>query len=280
LTLLAAANAAVAAVRKGCELYKEIKSVAGEAKDVIDDLKQQYEKIVDPTPAQKQQLHTEIQRVQEVAKSDPNDVYTEIGEQLGKLMDAYDALSKALLAEQMESKKVYRGEESVGRRALRRIIITTRLDAMLAEIRETMVFKSPPELGSLWGKFSEMWETIIAEQEEAHAEELKLIQMARWRRRKRIAELRAKATWISAVVFVVLWAAGLMWLTTRSATMRTSLGVLLITVMAVLLTFFIVMPIIGFMIYDMHYATQAAVYEAKKMRQLRKEILEERLYGK
>ena len=224
MTLLAAANAAVAAVRKGCELYKEIKSVAGEAKDVIDDLKQQYEKIVDPTPAQKQQLHTEIQRVQEVAKSDPNDVYTEIGEQLGKLMDAYDALSKALLAEQMESKKVYRGEESIGRRALRRIIITTRLDAMLAEIRETMVFKSPPELGSLWGKFSEMWETIIAEQEEAHAEELKLIQMARWRRRKRIAELRAKATWISAVVFVVLWAAGLMWLTTRSAMMRTSLG--------------------------------------------------------
>jgi len=225
LTLLAAANAAVAAVRKGCELYKEIKSVAGEAKDVIDDLKQQYEKIVDPTPAQKQQLHAEIQRVQEVAKSDPNDVYTEIGEQLGKLMDAYDALSKALLAEQMESKKVYRGEESIGRRALRRIIITTRLDAMLAEIRETMVFKSPPELGSLWGKFSEMWETIIAEQEEAHAEELKLIQMARWRRRKRIAELRAKAIWISAVVFVVLWAVGLMWLTTRSATMRTSLGV-------------------------------------------------------
>ena len=225
MTLLAAANAAVAAVRKGCELYKEIKSVAGEAKDVIDDLKQQYEKIVDPTPAQKQQLHTEIQRVQEVAKSDPNDVYTEIGEQLGKLMDAYDALSKALLAEQMESKKVYRGEESIGRRALRRIIITTRLDAMLAEIRETMVFKSPPELGALWGKFSEMWETIIAEQEEAHAEELKLIQMARWRRRKRIAELRAKATWISAVVFVVLWAVGLMWLTTRSATMRTSLGV-------------------------------------------------------
>jgi ABC-type Fe3+ transport system permease subunit len=55
---------------------------------------------------------------------------------------------------------------------------------------------------------------------------------------------------------------------------------LLITVMAVLLCFFIVMPIIGFMLYDLHYATQAAVYEAKKMRQLRKEILEERLYGK
>lgn len=225
MTLLAAANAAVAAVKKGCELYKEIKGVAGEAKDVIDDLRAQYEKLVDPTPAQRQQYQAEVKRVQEVAKSDPNDVYADIGEQLGKLMDAYDALSKALLAEQMESKKVYRGEESIGRRALRRIIITTRLDAMLAEIREMMVYKAPPELGSLWHKFSEMWETIIAEQEAAHAEELKLIQMARWRRRRKLAELRAKATWISAVVFVVLWAVGLMWLTTRSATMKTSLGV-------------------------------------------------------
>jgi hypothetical protein len=205
-------------------LYKEIKGVAGEAKDVLADLKSQYDKIVDPTPTQKQQYREEVQRVQEVAKADPNDTYTEIGEQLGKLMDSYDALSKALLAEQVAGKKVYKGEESIGRRALRRIIITTRLDAMLAEIRETMVFRSPPELGSLWSKFEEMWQTIVAEQEAAHAEELKLIQMARWRRRRKIVELRAKATWISAVVFVVLWAGMVMWLTTRSATMKTSLG--------------------------------------------------------
>lgn len=224
LTLLAAANAAVVAVKKGCELYKEIKGVAGEAKDVLADLKSQYDKIVDPTPTQKQQYREEVQRVQEVAKADPNDTYTEIGEQLGKLMDSYDALSKALLAEQVAGKKVYKGDESIGRRALRRIIITTRLDAMLTEIRETMVYRSPPELSGLWGKFEEMWQTIVAEQEAAHAEELKLIQMARWRRRRKIAELRAKATWISAVVFVVLWAVGLMWLTTRSATMKTSLG--------------------------------------------------------
>jgi len=224
LTLLAAANAACAAVRKGCELYKEIKSVAGEAKDVIDDLKSQYDRIVDPTPAQKQQYHAEVQRVQEVAKKDPNDVFTDIGEQLGALMDAYDAISKLFLKEQLEAKQVYRGEESIGRRALKRILITSRLDAMLTEIRETMVYRSPPELSGLWGKFEEMWQTIVKEQEAAHAEELRLIQMARWRRRKRIAEIKAKAAWVSAVVFVVIWAVGLMWLTTRSTMMRTSLG--------------------------------------------------------
>ncbi len=194
--------------------------------DVLKDLRAQFDKVTggNPTVEQKQKYNAEVQRVQEIAKADPNDVYTEIGNQLGALMDSYDALSKALLAEQVEGKKVYKGEESIGRRALRRIIITTRLDAMLAEIRETMVFRSPPELGSLWGKFEEMWKTIVAEQDQAHAEELKLIQMARWRRKRKIAELRAKITWISAVVFVVLWGVGLMWLTTRSAMMKTSLG--------------------------------------------------------
>ncbi len=194
--------------------------------DVLKDLRAQFDKVTggNPTVEQKQKYNAEVQRVQEIAKADPNDVFTEIGNQLGALMDSYDALSKALLAEQMESKKVYKGEESIGRRALRRIIITTRLDAMLAEIRETMVYRSPPELGSLWSKFEEMWKTIVAEQDQAHAEELKLIQMARWRRKRKIAELRAKITWISAVVFVVLWGVGLMWLTTRSAMMKTSLG--------------------------------------------------------
>lgn len=224
LTLLAAANAAVSAVKAGCKLYKDIKGAAGEVSDVLKDLKEQYNKIIDPTPAQKMQYNAEVQRVQEIAKSDPNDVFTDIGNQLGVLMDSYDAISKLFLKEQLESKQVYKGEESIGRRALKRILITSRLDAMLTEIRETMVFRAPPELGALWGKFEEMWQRIVAEQEAAHAEELRLAQIASWRRRKRIAEIKSKVAWVSAVVFVVLWAVGLMWLTMRSAMMRTSLG--------------------------------------------------------
>ena len=187
-------------------------------------MKEQYNKIVDPTPAQKQQYNAEVQRVQEIAKADPNDVFTDIGTQLGVLMDTHDEISKLLLKEQIEAKHVYKGEESIGKRALRRILINSRLDAIWAEVRETMVYKAPPELGALWGKFDEMRQKIVAEQEIAHAEELRLAQIASWRRKRRIAEIRAKAMWVSAVVFVVIWAVGLMWLTTRSAMMRTSLG--------------------------------------------------------
>lgn len=211
-------------MKKGCQLYKEIKGAAGDVSDVLKDLKEQYNKIVDPTPVQKQQYHAEVQRVQEIAKADPNDVFTDIGNQLGALMDAYDAISKLLLKEQLEAKQVYKGEESVGRRALKRILITARLEAMLTEIRETMVYRSPPELAGLWGKFEEMWQRIVAEQEAAHAEELRLAQIASWRRRRRIAEIKSKVAWVSAVVFVVIWAVGLLWLTTRSTIQRMSLG--------------------------------------------------------
>lgn len=191
---------------------------------MLKDLKEQYEKITNPTPVQKQQYNAEVQRVQEIAKTDAHDVYTDIGEHLGKLMDAHDAIGKLLLKEQLEAKQVYKGEESVGKRALRRILITSRLDAIWTEIRETMVYQSPPELGALWGKFDEMRQQILAEQEVAHEEEIRQAQIASWRRRRRIAEIRAKAMWVSAVLFVIAWAVGLMWLTTKSMITRTSLG--------------------------------------------------------
>ena len=205
LTLLAAANAAVVAVKKGCQLYKDIKSASGDVSAVLKDLREQYHKLVDPTPQQKMQYNAEVQRVQEIAKTDPNDVYTEIGNQLGVLMDAYDTLSKALLQEEMQGSKVYKGEESVGRRAIRRIIITARLDAMLVEIREMMIYSAPAELGSLWQKFDVMWKRIVAEQEVAHAEELKQNRIAKWRRANIRKKLKEQLTSVIAVLFIIFW---------------------------------------------------------------------------
>jgi hypothetical protein len=53
-----------------------------------------------------------------------------------------------------------------------------------------------------------------------------------------------------------------------------------VVVLAVLLMFFIVMPVLAFMYYDMYYATQAAIHEIRKMKELRREIQIERMYGK
>ena len=43
-TLFALANGAVAAVKKGCQLYKDIKGAAGDVRGVLDDLEKQFKK--------------------------------------------------------------------------------------------------------------------------------------------------------------------------------------------------------------------------------------------
>ena len=172
---------------------------------MLDDLKVQFNKIPNPTPAQKIQYNEEVARVQEIAKADPNDVFTDIGNQLGALLDAQDQLAKALLAEELANTTVYKGQESLGRRALRKIIIEARLDAMMAELRETMVYRAPPELGSLWAKYEKTVERINKQQEVARIAELKLMQIAARKRRQMIRRFRENVTWFGAVLFVTLW---------------------------------------------------------------------------
>ena len=220
LTLLALANAAVAAVKKGCQLYKDIKGAAGDVKEVLDDLRTQFHKIPNPSNAQVVQYNQEVARIQEIAKADPNDVFTDIGNQLGALLDAQDQLGKALLAEEIQIKTAYKGEESVGRRALRKIIIEARVDSMMSELREMMVYQAPAELGSLWHKYEKTVEKIVAEQEIAHAEELRLANIAKCQRENIRRRIKKQMTSVLAVLFITLWFLWLMVMIRMSATYR------------------------------------------------------------
>jgi predicted RNase H-related nuclease YkuK (DUF458 family) len=220
LTLLAAANAAVVAVKKGCQLYKDIKGAAGEVKDVLDDLKTQFGKIQNPTNAQKIQYNEEVQRVQEIAKADPNDVFIQIGNDLGVLMDEYDKIGKVFIQQEAEAQQVYTGTDSIGKRALMRVIVRSRLDAMLAELRETMVYKAPAELGDLWGKYEKMWKQIVIEQDEAHKRETAKMQVEAAQRRRRVRKRKEEAVWVGAILFVVAWYVGVLLLLRLSQTYR------------------------------------------------------------
>lgn len=191
--------------------------------DVLKDLKEQFSKIPFPTNEQKRKYNEEVQRVQEIAKADPGEVLMQVGDELGKLMDAYDAVCKLFIKEEAEAKLVYKGDESIGRRALKRVLIRSRLDSMLAELREMMVYNAPPELGSLWGKFEAMWDQIVAEQEVAQAEEHRRVQAEQWRRKRAQEERKALAMWVGAVVFVLAWAVWVMMLVKKSTTLRLGL---------------------------------------------------------
>ncbi len=210
----------MAAVKKGCQLYKDIKGAAGEVKDVLDDLKTQFGKIKNPTNAQKIQYNEEVQRVQEIGRADPNDVFIQIGTDLGALMDEYDKIGKVFIQQEAEAQQVYTGTESIGKRALMRVIVRSRLDAMLAELRETMVYKAPPELGALWTKYEAMWKQIVIEQDEAHKRETAKMQIEAARQRRLRRKRKEEAVWVGAILFVVAWYVGVLLLLRMSQTYR------------------------------------------------------------
>jgi hypothetical protein len=219
-----ACSTAIDLARRGVELYKQIKSTSGDVSGVLKDLKEQYHKIVDPSPEQKKQYNEEVKKVQEVAKAVPDDVLGDIWNNLGTFIDQYEALLKMYVQSEAAAKEVYRGDMSLGRRALERIRLESKLNDMLAQVREAMIYDTPSELGSVWSRFEKAWQDIQNEQADALAIETRKLQAARWQRRAAINRLKGRLVWIGAVVFVVLWAVGLMWLITKSAIQRMSLG--------------------------------------------------------
>ena len=214
LTLFALANGAVQAVKKGCELYKEIKSAAGDVKDVLKDLDDQFaNKFKDrvPTVAERNQFVTEKNRIIELNKKggETTNIYTEIGQQLGAYFDNYYKCLAVFEEEERRSKtEVYHGEDSLGKRALQRVLLKKQLEHMSAELREIMVYQSPPELGALWTDVEEMMKKVGKEQSIAIAMEMRRNaerSKIRARRRKRMQYKIMCWSMSSIAVFYFVW---------------------------------------------------------------------------
>lgn len=179
LTLFALANGAVKLVKEGCKLYKDIKGAAGDIKDVLKDLDDQFNnKFRDhrPTVQERNQYITEKNRIIELNKQsgDTTNIYTEIGQQLGVYFDNLHKCNAVFAEEERRSKtEVYHGEDSLGKRALQRVLLKKQLDAMGAELREIMVYQSPPELGALWTEVEAMMKVVGKEQAGAIAAEMR-----------------------------------------------------------------------------------------------------------
>ena len=185
LTLFALANGAVAAIKKGCQLYKDIKGAAGEIKDVLKDLDEQFHgayaaKGKTPPPAAIKQLNEEKTRVKELNKQDSGDVYFELGQHLGAFFDNQAKCIAVFEAEEKRSYQVYTGDASVGSRALQRVLMKKKLEQMEVDLRELLIYQSPKELGALWTEVLETSKVLNARQaialkaqiEKQHREEI------------------------------------------------------------------------------------------------------------
>lgn len=207
LTLFALANGAVSAVKAGCKLYKDIKGAAGEVKDVLKDLDDQFKKLHPPekpaTIEQRNQFIQEKNRIVELNKKDPGDVYSQIGEQLGVYFENRAKCIAIWEEEERRANEVYVGEESVGKRALQRVLMRKKLEQMEVDLRQLMVYESPPELGGLYTEVFDMMTKITGEQSVALSKQLRKEHADSIRRKKKIQNLWIQGTWGFGVVVLI-----------------------------------------------------------------------------
>ena len=217
LTLFALANGAVKLVKEGCKLYKDIKGAAGDIKDVLKDLDDQFHnKFKDraPTVAEKNQYIEEKNRIINLNKQsgDTTNIYTEIGQQLGAYFDNFYKCMAVLEEEERRSREeVYTGEDSIGKRALQRVLLKKQLEAMGSELREIMVYNSPPELGALWTEVEAMMKKVGKEQSGAIAAQMERNRLAAEIKRRRINHLRCNIWKYSVAIIGTVYIIWLIW---------------------------------------------------------------------
>jgi len=215
ITLFAMANAAVSAVKKGCQLYKDIKGAAGDVKGVLKDLDDQFHNLhkdKPPTVAQKNAYIEEKNRVIELNKQqgETAGIYQELANYLG---DFFDNMNKCMAVIEEEERKareeIYQGDASLGRRALQLVIMKKQLEQMKVELREMMVYQAPPELGALWTDVSEMMNTMGKQQKVLIARQMQKQAAQEARRAARMRQLTQDA-WIGVIIlFAIFVVAGM-----------------------------------------------------------------------
>ena len=221
LTLFALANGAVSAVKAGCKLYKDIKGAAGEVKDVIKDLDDQFKKLhpadKPPTVAQKNAYIEEKNRVITLNKRANADehtgIYTEIGNHLGAYYDNFYKCIAIFEEEERRAKtEVYAGDDSIGKRALQRVLMKKQLEQMSVDLRELMVYQSPKELGALYTDVEVMMKQMGKEQGVLIAKQMQQQAIVDKRRQRRLKQLRDEFVIGIAIMFIIFTMGGVfMW---------------------------------------------------------------------
>jgi len=220
ITLFALANGAVSAVKAGCKLYKDIKGAAGEVKDVLKDLDSQFHKMYEgkPVPPEaKKQLQEEKARVVELNKKsnagESTGIYTEIGEHLGTYYDNFYKCMAVFEEEERKAKtQVYTGDASLGKRALQRVLMKKQLEQMSIDLRELMVYQSPPELGALYTDVEVMMKQMGKEQGVLIAKQMQQQAIVDKRRQRRLKQLRDEFVVGVAIIIIIIVMGGVfMW---------------------------------------------------------------------
>jgi hypothetical protein len=217
LAILAAANAAVSAIQQGCELYKEYKGVVLEAKAAFDEAKENVDEVIGLWGFLKEKLFG-VKLEPEPPPPLPKVINKENLGELSESQITHDLITNlktffnCLTA--LESKVAEAEEASMD---VSHNVLDSALDIEYAmnevkklqtQIRETMVYQSPPELGDLYTRVVKRVGIIQEQQELARIEAAKVKKQRDYRAWLLKRQTTTELVWVGVVAIILMevWA--------------------------------------------------------------------------
>lgn len=199
-------------IQAGCELYKQ-------AKESFVEIKRTGEEVV----AIGKELHgfwnqllgffgskPKPQAAKPVGKSKKSDyvavdetqVKTEIVKNLSEFFKLQSMLEEHIREAEEKSRTVVFDEDvNLMGEALNRVLAQQEMDRLVVQIRECMVYQSPPEMGALYSEVFDMKDIIATEQAKAR----KMRDAEQWQRKERERLLAEKQAYLLVTILCLLY---------------------------------------------------------------------------
>ncbi len=202
-------------IQQGCDLYKqakehfvEVRKTANEVVAIGKEIKGFWGVLRSFFGAKpKSQAVTPVAKPKksEFVAVDETQVKIDIVKNLTEFFRLQEQLAAHIREEEEKSQTVYDPDQNHMEAALKRVMAQQEMDRLVVQIRECMVYQSPPEMGALYSSVYEMRDKIEEEQTQARLREEAIKRQEIWQRREDQRNLDLKLAWVLATLFFLLY---------------------------------------------------------------------------
>jgi hypothetical protein len=136
---------------------------------------------------------------------DETQVKVDIVRQLTEFFKIQEQLETHIREEEEKSKNVYDPNQNHMEAALKRVMAQQQMAELVVQIRECMVYQSPPEMGALYSEVFKMRETIQEEQTEARLKQEAIKRRELWQRKEEERNFQLKVAYLVATSIFLLY---------------------------------------------------------------------------
>jgi len=207
-------------IQQGCELYKQAKEQFVQVKQTgeqvvaigkeLNGFWNQLRKLFGTKPKPQAAKPVAKAKKSVYAPVDETQVKVGIVQSLTEFFKIQEQLEAHIREEEEKSKNVYDPDQNHMEAALKRVMAQQQMAELVVQIRECMVYQSPPEMGALYSEVFNMREVIQEEQTQARLRQEAVKRRELWQRKEEERNFQLKLAYLVAtfIFLLYLW----MWL--------------------------------------------------------------------